>query len=140
MNDRTSGDVHSGSCLCGQVAFTVREFASGIFKCHCSKCRKAFGGASSAAVLAPAAAFSWLRGQQGVLEYREGPGFRRCFCPNCGCILPQYLLDYDLYWIPAGLFDADPGLALSTHIHVRSKAHWEVLDELTPRREEGFDP
>ena len=46
----------------------------------------------------------------------------------------------DRYWIPAGLFDADPGLALSTHIHVRSKAHWEVLDELTPRREEGFDP
>ena len=134
----SAGDIE-GSCLCGSVAFRVSEFSSGIFKCHCSKCRKAFGGASSAAALAPREAFSWLRGEDLVREFREGPGFKRRFCGTCGSIMPQHLPGQGLYWIPAGLFDGDPGIPLATHIYVGSKAPWEVLDERTPQREEGFD-
>ncbi|NND68325.1 MAG: GFA family protein [Halioglobus sp.] len=128
----------SGGCLCGKVRFTVSEFSSGIFKCHCSKCRKAFGGASSAAALVPDNAFAWLAGAASVREYRASPGFLRRFCPDCGSILPQHVPDYGAWWIPAGLLDTDPGIPLKHHIHVGSKAAWEVLDEHTPQLPEGF--
>jgi len=127
-----------GGCLCGAVRFEVKSFSSGVFKCHCSKCRKSFGGASSAVALAPESAFQWLQGQDSIALFRQGPTYGRCFCPACGCILPQHLPDYGAYWVPAGLLDSDPGLALERHVHVASKAPWEVLDGDTEQLPEGF--
>ena len=127
-----------GGCLCGAVRFCVEAFSSAIFKCHCSKCRKAFGGASSAAALATESAFSWLHGSAGIREFRSDSGFRRCFCPDCGSILPQHLPEHHTYWVPVGLLDADPGIRLKQHIHVNSMAAWEILDDKTRRFSEGF--
>ena len=127
-----------GSCLCKAVSFEVSEFSSGIYKCHCSKCRKAFGGASSAAVLVDDTAFQWLRGSDRMRVYETDSGFKRYFCDCCGCLLPQSVERLGLVWVPAGLFDEDPGLALASHIHVDSKASWEVLDEETPCLPAGF--
>ena len=129
----------TGGCLCSAVRFEVGEFCSDIFKCHCSRCRKAFGGASSAAALAPRNALQWLQGEQRVKEFRLDSGFTRRFCPACGSLLPQFLPDYNLYWIPVGLLDSDPGIALKHHIHVKSKAPWEVLDSQTRQLDGGFD-
>jgi len=128
-----------GGCLCGAVRFAVEAFSSGVFKCHCSKCRKAFGGASSAAALAREDKFTWLQGEGAVREFRCDSGFTRRFCPGCGSILPQYLPDTSLYWVPVGLLDADPGLRLKHHIHVNSRAAWEILDGEARRHPEGFD-
>jgi hypothetical protein len=128
----------TGGCLCGAVRFEVDEFSSGVFKCHCSKCRKAFGGASSAAALAQEDAFRWTQGEKTIATFSESPTFQRRFCPTCGSILPQHLPDYGTYWVPAGLLDSDPGLKLTRHIHVDSKAPWEVLDAQTEQLGEGF--
>tara|TARA_R110002072_G_scaffold43340_20_gene121897 strand:+ start:1187 stop:1588 length:402 start_codon:yes stop_codon:yes gene_type:complete len=128
----------TGTCLCGAVQFGVTDFSSAIFKCHCSKCRKAFGGASSAAALVGEGHFSWLQGEQGVREFQCESGFKRRFCPDCGSILPQFLAEYQLYWIPVGLLDSDPGIPLKQHIHVDSKAEWEILDADTRQFGEGF--
>ncbi|MEM9255414.1 MAG: GFA family protein [Pseudomonadota bacterium] len=130
--------VHEGGCLCGSVRFAVASFQSGVYKCHCSRCRKAFGGASSAAILVAQDQFQWLRGEETINEYRTDSGFLRRFCPKCGSPLPQFLSDYDLVWMPAGLLDGDPELRLTHHIYTDSKACWEVLDADTPRRPEGF--
>lgn len=129
----------SGGCLCGAVRFEVSEFSSSIFKCHCSRCRKAFGGASSAAAFASEASFEWLQGSDTVREFQLDTGFKRRFCPACGSILPQYLPDYSMYWIPMGLLDSDPGIPLKRHIHVDSRAAWEVLDGVTRQLGEGFE-
>ena len=128
----------TGGCLCGAVRFQVSEFKSGIFKCHCSKCRKAFGGASSAAALTAEDAFSWLQGSDGIREYQCESGFKRRFCPDCGSILPQYLPEYKMHWVPVGLLDSDPEIRLKHHIHVDSKAEWEILDAETSQLGGGF--
>ena len=128
----------TGSCLCGAVQFGVTEFSSAIFECHCSKCRKAFGGASSAAALVAVDKFSWRQGEEGVREFQSETGFTRCFCPDCGSIVPQFLAEHQLQWIPVGLLDADPGIRLKHHIHVDSKAAWDILDSETRRHGEGF--
>lgn len=129
----------TGGCLCGAVRFEVSEFSAGVFKCHCSKCRKAFGGASSAAALAQEQNFAWLQGEDKQREFKTPSGFRRCFCEECGSILPQHLPDYKMQWIPAGLLDDDSGLQLKQHIHVDSKAAWEILDDQTRHLQQGFD-
>ncbi len=128
----------TGGCLCGGVQFSVTAFSSAIFKCHCSKCRKAFGGASSAAALVGSEDFRWVQGEEGVREFQTDSGFKRHFCPDCGSILPQYLAGNQLYWVPVGLLDSDPGIRLKQHIHVDSKAAWETLDAETRRFSEGF--
>ncbi len=128
-----------GGCLCGAVRFAVNGFRSGVFKCHCSKCRKAFGGASSAAALADEGDFRWLQGDERVRAYQCDSGFTRRFCPDCGSILPQHLPDHGMHWVPVGLLDSDPGLRLQHHIHVNSKAAWEILDGETRQHGEGFD-
>jgi len=127
-----------GGCLCGAVRFAVGEFSSGIFKCHCSKCRKAFGGASSAAALASEDAFSWLHGSAGIREYHSDSGFKRRFCPDCGSILPQFLPDHKVYWVPVGLLDSDPGIRFKQPNHGNSMAAWEILDNQTRQHGEGF--
>lgn len=128
-----------GGCLCGTVRFAVKQFNSAIFKCHCSKCRRAFGGASSAAATVGEGHFEWLKGGERVREYQCESGFKRRFCPDCGSILPQFLTDYRLYWIPVGLLDSDPGIRLKHHIHVSSKAAWEVLGSGARQHGEGFE-
>lgn len=128
-----------GGCLCGAVRFAVEAFRGGIFKCHCSKCRKAFGGASSAAAFVEEGRFDWLQGAESVREFRCDTGFTRRFCPDCGSLLPQYLADYRMHWVPVGLLDSDPGIPLKRHLYVASKAAWEILDAETRQHPEGFD-
>lgn len=128
-----------GSCLCGAVRFAVTEFESAIFKCHCSKCRKAFGGASSAATIVKPSSFDWLQGDDAIKEFQTESGFKRRFCPGCGSLLPQYLDDYEMFWIPVGLLESDPGVPLRDHLHVNSKAAWEILDGEARQHGEGFD-
>ena len=41
--------------------------------------------------------------------------------------------------LPVGLLDSDPGIPLKHHIHVNSKAPWEVLDGETRQHPEGLD-
>ena len=71
-------------------------------------------------------------------EYQCNSGFKRRFCTNCGSIVPQLLTEYQLYWIPAGLLDSDPGIRLKQHIHVDSRAAWDILDNETLQHGEGF--
>ena len=126
-----------GGCLCGQVRYAADGF-SDIFKCHCSKCRKAFGGASSAATLVARDQFSWLQGEDDIRVYEASPGFRRFFCPTCGSLLPQYVESMDQWWIPAGTLDEDPGVPLMAHLYVDSKAEWEVIADGLTQYPESF--
>jgi hypothetical protein len=130
----------AGSCLCGGVKFEVESFASDIYKCHCSKCRKIFGGASSAAALASKENFSWLQGKELRHSYKPPESdYGTQFCSNCGSLVPIYIEAKKLYWIPVGLLESDPGIPLTRHIHTASRASWEILDEHTEKLEEGFE-
>jgi hypothetical protein len=129
-----------GSCLCGRIRFEVRSFASDIYKCHCSRCRKRFGGASSAAALTPEDDFIWLEGVDLKRSYKpSSSAYATQFCSNCGSLAPIHIKDKKLYWIPVGLLETDPGIPLSSHVHVASKAPWEILDEHAQRLDEGFE-
>ena len=128
-----------GSCLCGGVRFEISEFSTDIYKCHCSRCQKRFGGASSAAALAAENDFLLISGSDLMCRFQSSAGFGSVFCKSCGSILPIHMPEQNLYWVPVGLLDSDPGIPLTRHIHVNSKAAWEILDHDAERLPEGFE-
>lgn len=130
-----------GSCLCGGIRFEAARVPL-IVLCHCSMCRKSNGAAFDCGAMVPAADFRFVQGADLVERFESSPGNHRCFCRVCGARAPGKA-ERDLYFVPAGLFDDDPGVLPALHIFVGSKAPWwEIADDL-PQFEEwppGYGP
>ena len=114
-----------GQCLCGTVAFEVDAASLGLYRCHCSLCRRESGTASSLAALVPRAQFRWLCGQDKVASWQKTTGFRSDFCATCGSPVPHPLRTTSEVWVPAGLFDEPASLQVVADIYMASKASWD---------------
>ncbi len=68
--------IRSGSCLCGQLRYSVKAEPVRIGLCHCSDCRKESGSSFVTFGIWPAHAFE----MSGEVRYFHGRGF----CPACG--------------------------------------------------------
>lgn len=122
-----------GSCLCGEVAFTVDGRYSEIGHCHCWKCRKVSGSNGNAVLLTSARSLRWDRGEASVKTYRMNDGWQSVFCGECGCPLPLLGADGRIYWVPAGSLDDDPAVGIAQHIHVAGKGSWEEIGGDAPQ-------
>ena len=116
-----------GTCLCGAVEFVITGTLPNIYQCHCSLCRKATGAAANAALIVPGNQFQWVSGQACIHSYENESGYRSDFCSKCGSPLPNPLKGTTDYWVPAGLLDGKANLEVAAHLHVGSKATWEVI-------------
>ena len=126
-----------GSCLCGGVRFEYARAVTQVGMCHCSQCRKVSGTASNAVIVVPATEFKWIAGEELQRVYAKPTGWKSTFCATCGSPLPQSIRGAAAYWVPAGLLDDDPGLAIGGHIFVGSKAAWDQIAGGAPQFEEG---
>jgi hypothetical protein len=108
--------------------------------CHCSLCRKVSGVASNAVIVVPETDFEWLAGEDLRQVYTRTTGWKTTFCRACGSPVPQSIRGAAAYWVPAGLLDDDPGVAVGGHIFVGSKAAWDEIGGSAPRFEEGLRP
>ena len=127
-----------GSCLCGGVRFELHPGYTDIYQCHCSRCRKVSGAASNAVVVAPASSLVWLSGRELGKRYLLDGDWPVEFCANCGSKLPTADENGQTYWVPAGLLDADPGVAVGAHIYVDSKADWDEIGGDAPQYPEDM--
>ncbi len=119
-----------GSCLCGGVQFEVAKVPL-IVLCHCSICRKANGAAFDSGAAVPVADFKLTKGDDLIQTYASSPEIRRAFCRVCGSRVPSRARNGELYFVPAGLFNDDPGVKPALHIFVGSKAPWwDITDDL----------
>jgi hypothetical protein len=123
----------NGSCLCGDVAWTLDGAIELVNICHCSMCRKVHGSAFGTFAHANAAGFRWLRGEASIARYESSPQTYRCFCRRCGSGVP--VIESDEVCIPAGGIDGDPGARPSVHIFVGSKACWYEIADALPQFE-----
>jgi hypothetical protein len=125
-----------GSCLCGRARFETEGRLTPIQYCHCTRCRKATGGAFMAALAVKTDAFRWIDGAELIGSYtapiREAPpAYRRGFCRQCGSPMPLLDPEQPYVVIPAGALDDDPGTRPFRHIFVGVKATWfEITDDL----------
>jgi len=130
-----------GSCLCGGIRFEAAKVPL-IVLCHCSMCRKSNGAAFDCGAMVPAADFTMTQGADLVERYESSPGFHRTFCRVCGARAPGKA-EGDLYFVPAGLLDDDPGVKPALHIFVGSKAPWWEIDDDLPQFDQwppGYGP
>ena len=126
----------AGECLCGAVRYEVDGEITGIWFCHCSKCRRATGSAFQAGAVSRKESFRWVRGEGRIAEYRAPSGYRKTFCSNCASPVPLFPEGTDYVWLPVGALEGDPAIRPTHHIFVGSKASWfEITDEL-PQFEE----
>jgi hypothetical protein len=114
-----------------------------IVLCHCSICRKANGAPFECGAPLPAAEFTLCTGEDLIQIYESSPGVQRAFCRVCGSRAPSKSRDGNLYFVPAGLLNDDPGVKPALHMFVGSKAPWwDITDDL-PQFEEwvpGYAP
>ncbi len=126
----------SGSCFCGQITYEVNAPLENPRCCHCSRCRKAFGGPSSAYAEVRAGSFKWITGQPNLKRYSVNNNWGLTFCDKCGSALAG-ILDDEIHGITLGTVDGDPGVEIAMHIHVASKAPWDHIGGDAPRFLEG---
>jgi len=92
-----------GHCLCGSVAFEVAEPLGQAAYCHCTRCQRRTGTASSAGVRVAPGAVTITQGADLVKAWDPPDGNPKCFCITCGGAL----------WYPA---------ELAAGLHVRGSA------------------
>ena len=121
----------TGRCLCGGVRFELSEPALAAGYCHCTRCQRRTGTASSAQARIDGATFRLLSGADLVQGWRHPDGgFEKCFCRTCGAHL--FSRDPDgsgQMSIRMSAFDGDPGVRPSWRAFVAYAAPWEPIPD-----------
>jgi len=125
-----------GECFCGKIKYNISGDLKNARACHCSRCRKAFSGASSAyAELSDPDSFSWVEGENNVQSYISKDGWGLIFCKTCGTTLCGTHLG-KVHGITLGSVNGDPGIEITAHLFVGSKAPWDHIGGSAPKYEE----
>jgi hypothetical protein len=119
--------THSGSCLCGAVAFEVTGELRNAIGCHCGQCRKTTGH-YMAATAAKHDRFRLTR-EDGLDWYQSSDTAKRGFCRICGSTLFWQGDGRDYVAIAAGSLDAPTGIRLEGHVFCADKGdYYEIAD------------
>ncbi|KAH7053326.1 S-adenosyl-L-methionine-dependent methyltransferase [Macrophomina phaseolina] len=134
----------SGSCLCGDVRYTVGKVPEeGASMCHCRTCQKLSGGPAEAFVSVNVRDVTWLEDSDRVLKKVKFSRMAvRAFCERCGT--PVYMryrvqadgaLEEEICFCLATVDEGLPeDFKVKMHIFLDEKAKWEVLpDDGAPR-------
>ena len=126
-----------GSCLCGEIRFSVSGFSEKAANCYCSMCRKFHGAAFG--TLVAVQGLQWLSGEPLLKEFVAPNGTVRTFCSCCGSSLgfrvkgaPQEDIE-----LAISLFDEDIPVNIDAQIYTAYKANWCSLDPKLPSYSEG---
>lgn len=131
-----------GSCLCGGVRFVITGTPGPIGQCHCSKCRKGSGTDGNAVMYAATGHFAWESGEDLIKAFYpdKQSDWHSVFCQACGSPVPLESKRNNLFYVPAGLLDDDPGhRGYVGHIFVESKAPWVKITDGAPQFAENID-
>jgi len=115
---------HDGSCLCGEVRYSVEGSFDRFYLCHCSHCRKDTGSAHAANLFASTATLTWRSGRDAITTYNL-PGTRhvRSFCATCGSAVP--VSQGAMVVVPAGSLDTEVRNVPDGNIFTASRASWD---------------
>ena len=128
-----------GECFCGTVSYEIEGSLIRARSCHCSQCRRIFGGAASAfAEIAESSQFRWVSGEDKLHQYTSEKDWGLGFCSNCGSALCG-LFQGAVIGVTLGCVSGDPGVEIEQHIYVGSKASWDHIGGPAPQFETRSD-
>lgn len=129
--------MNHGACLCGAVQYEMSPPYKWMAHCHCSMCRKHYGGLHGTNLGVARENFRWLQGEEAIVHYQSSDAFERPFCRHCGSSLPEVRDDGVI--CPAGGVDGPLEMKPSVHIFVGSKSPMcQITDQL--RQFEEYPP
>ena len=123
--------MHKGSCLCGDVTFTVDAPPRGPSVCHCGQCRRQSGHLWASAYVAR----SDLSIFGTVNWYAASETAKRGFCPRCGSSLFWKAHDEDTMSFALGALEEPTGLRLEKHIFVADKGDYYDIADGVPQKD-----
>jgi len=120
-------EIHTASCLCGNITLKATGDAKYTEYCHCAWCQKSSGSA-----FLPWVVFNRDNVQVtcGNLSYfHTGPNTKRGFCKDCGSAMSFHTdKNFD---IALGVMDNPNIFKASQHIWVKSQiGHIQLRDDL----------
>ena len=117
-----------GSCLCGDITFTLRPGAFGDTNaCHCRQCRKQSGHDWVSSEVAHADVD--ISGTPAWFE--ASPVAKRGFCARCGSLLFWQEHGAEAMNVSLGVFDTPTGAHIDSHIFVADKGdYYDITDGL----------
>ncbi len=130
---------YQGSCLCGEIRFSVSGFDNPTTNCYCSMCRKFHGAAF--ATLTEVQGLTWLSGQHLLKEFIAANGTIRTFCSHCGSSLGFRGKDcsHDDIELAIANFDDDIPITIDAQIYTAYKPSWCQLQADLPAFAEGWE-
>ena len=131
--------IVTGGCGCGAVRFEVTApFVSSSY-CHCTRCQRRTGTASSANARAEPGSVRVVAGEDELRYWAPDEGFEKIFCCRCGSALfsrPPGSSDFT--GVRLGTLDDDPGIRPQWHQYTAYAAEWQSLpDDGLPRYPEA---
>lgn len=128
--------AHAGSCLCGQVQYTIAAEPVGARMCWCRDCQKIASGSATINILFPAGSVQFA-GEIATWAKIADSGNRiaRGFCTQCGTHLFARLADRDdeTIRIRAGTLDNPELMAPQAIIWTASAPSWARFDSSVPQ-------
>jgi hypothetical protein len=120
----------SCSCGCGRIRFELSAPAQHAGYCHCTRCQKRTGGASSAQARLDGIELRFLAGEELVSCWHPEGGAEKCFCSVCGShIFSRNPETHAGLSVRMGAFDGDPGVRPSFRQYVDYAATWEPIPD-----------
>ena len=130
---------YSGSCLCGEIQYSVDAIDDEMAHCHCTMCRKFHGAAFATFGSAKSSEFHWIKGEELLKEFVAANGAKRLFCKNCGSSLIFAPAGNDENVIEFALSSLDSELPLQpdAHIFTNYSVSWFNPSDELPKFPEG---
>ncbi|AOB33183.1 aldehyde-activating protein [Bordetella sp. H567] len=135
MPERGQGDRLSGSCLCGQVRYTVEDRFEYAMNCHCSQCRRATGSAFKAFAGIALGRLALVPGTARTMIHGDPTATHDVHCGTCGSLLYSVVRDGAYAHVAMGTLVDTPSIRPSMHIFVGSKAGWYEITDGLPQHE-----
>ena len=124
-----------GSCLCGQVKYSVEDAFDYALNCHCSNCRRATGSAFKAFAGIERARLTLTCGADNLLIFGQ-EDTHDARCAKCGSLLYSLVREGTVFHVTLGTLTDAPSIQPSAHIFVGSKAPWFTITDSLPQHQE----
>ncbi len=126
----------TGSCLCGDVSYTIDTTPTMTGICHCLNCQKQAGSAFSTLAGVPKNEFK-LTGQAPKLyedgDTESGNPVERYFCGRCGSPIYSAIPSQpEMLFLKTGTLDDTSGFKPMFNVWCDTKQDWVTLDEGVP--------
>jgi hypothetical protein len=129
----------TGGCACGVIRYEISEPLASALYCHCTRCQRRTGTASSANAVAPRGSFRVVSGEDRLRAWKPEGGAEKWFCGDCGSALFSRTTDAEeRIGVRLGTLDSAPAVRPSAHQFVAYAAAWEPIpDDGLPRYPES---